>query len=157
MIDPGHPDILARIEELTAIGIALSAERDEERLLEQVLQGASALTGADGGSLYNLHDQQELRFRIVLNRSLGLHSGGTGQDAHRSAAGVPLHRPDGSPDHPWSSPTPSWPTNRSTSPMSATPTTSTSAGPAASTTRPATPPARSSRCRCAITSTASSP
>ena len=69
------------IRQLNEIGVALSAERDEARLLERILLGALDLTGADGGTLY-LHlsgdtGGDRLTFRILVNRSLGLHLGGT--------------------------------------------------------------------------------
>jgi len=51
MAAPETEDLLARIEQLNDIGIALSAERDTPRLLEQILVGAMTITRADGGSL----------------------------------------------------------------------------------------------------------
>ena len=42
----------AQLEELHAIGIALSAERDHERLLNLILSKAREITSADAGSLF---------------------------------------------------------------------------------------------------------
>lgn len=69
-------DVQVQMERLVQIGIALSAERDRARLLERILEEARGLTGADGGTLYSLAGDS-LHFEIIINRSLGLHMGGT--------------------------------------------------------------------------------
>lgn len=65
------------IDELTDIGIALSAERNHDRLLELILSKARELTNADGGTLYTITEDNRLKFEIMMNSSLGLHRGGT--------------------------------------------------------------------------------
>lgn len=47
-----YVDSQQRLEELNAIGIALSAERNHERLLELILSKAREITNADAGSLF---------------------------------------------------------------------------------------------------------
>ena len=47
---------------LTEVGIALSAEKDNDRLMELILQSAKDLTGADGGTLYTRTEDDELVF-----------------------------------------------------------------------------------------------
>jgi HD-GYP domain-containing protein (c-di-GMP phosphodiesterase class II) len=47
-----YVDSQLRLEELNAIGIALSAERNHERLLELILRKAREITNADAGSLF---------------------------------------------------------------------------------------------------------
>ena len=42
---------LAVIRRLSEVGIALSAEKDNHRLMELILSGARELTSADGGRL----------------------------------------------------------------------------------------------------------
>jgi HD-GYP domain-containing protein (c-di-GMP phosphodiesterase class II) len=64
------------IEELTDIGIALSAERNTSRLLELILDQAQRLSGADGGTLYLATERHTLRFEILHTGSLGLRLGG---------------------------------------------------------------------------------
>lgn len=59
------------------IGVSLSAEKDFNRLLETVVVEAQEITNADAGTLYLVEDQQQLRFMIVRNTSLGLVTGGT--------------------------------------------------------------------------------
>jgi HD-GYP domain-containing protein (c-di-GMP phosphodiesterase class II) len=70
--------LLGRLEELNAIGIALSSERDINRLLETILLAAMRITHADAGTLYLLDpDKQELSFEIMRTDSLGKALGGT--------------------------------------------------------------------------------
>ena len=89
--------ILSRLIEL---GIALSAERDHNRLTETILIEAKNLTQADGGTLYLMsHDQTQLSFDIIRNDTLKIAMGGT------TGTSVPfrplaLYDPDtGSPNH----------------------------------------------------------
>jgi HD-GYP domain-containing protein (c-di-GMP phosphodiesterase class II) len=65
------------IQELTAIGIALSAEKNHARLLEMILDQAERITNADGGTLYSHTEDNKLRFEIMHNESLGIRMGGT--------------------------------------------------------------------------------
>jgi HD-GYP domain-containing protein (c-di-GMP phosphodiesterase class II) len=67
----------SRGSKLIRIGIALSAERNRDRLLESILLEAKAFTGADGGTLYLCTDDRRLRFAIVRNDSLDVAFGGT--------------------------------------------------------------------------------
>ena len=71
-------DLLRRLEQLNAIGTALSKERDITRLLESILVAAKTITHADGGTLYRVtDDQQALRFEILRTDSLHIAMGGT--------------------------------------------------------------------------------
>ena len=64
-------------DELNAIGIALSSERDINRLLEIILVAAKRITNADAGTLYSLDaEKQVLRFEIIRTDSLGIAMGG---------------------------------------------------------------------------------
>ena len=51
-------DRTSEIRSLVDVGIALSAERDHERLLETILSSARALTAADAGSLYLVEEEE---------------------------------------------------------------------------------------------------
>jgi hypothetical protein len=63
---------------LIELGIALSVERNHNRLLEKILLGAKELTNADGGTLYLVsEDGRELRFAIMRNDTLNIALGGT--------------------------------------------------------------------------------
>ena len=68
------PDLL---RELNEIGIALSAEKDHDRLLELILVKAMDITNSDGGTLYVCTNEKSLKFEILHNHSLALHKGGT--------------------------------------------------------------------------------
>jgi len=69
-------DFASLIDELTGIGVALSAEKDHSRLLELILRKAKELTGADGGTLYTRTEDNRLRFEIMITDSLGIYKGG---------------------------------------------------------------------------------
>ena len=67
-----------RYRRLIEFGIALSAERNHDRLLEKILLGAKELTNADGGTLYLVGEAgRELRFAIMRNDTMGIALGGT--------------------------------------------------------------------------------
>ncbi|MBK8324122.1 MAG: GAF domain-containing protein [Betaproteobacteria bacterium] len=87
---------LSRLEYLNTIGIALSQERDIDKLLETILVAAKNLTLADGGTLYRLVDDR-LRFEIVRNDSLGISMGGTSGNPVPFYP-IPLHDKDGNPN-----------------------------------------------------------
>jgi len=86
------------IKNLTKIGVALSGEKNIERLLEMILDAARKFTNADGGTLYIMSDDEtELLFAIIQNDSLGVHMGGTGGKITWPA--VKLKNADGSPNY----------------------------------------------------------
>ncbi len=66
-----------RLEKLIELGIALSAERNHDRLMERILLEAKDLTNADGGTLYLRTDDDTLRFTILRNDTLNTAMGGT--------------------------------------------------------------------------------
>jgi HD-GYP domain-containing protein (c-di-GMP phosphodiesterase class II) len=88
---------LSKLEYLNAIGIALSQERDIDKLLETILIAAKNLTHADGGTLYRLVDGK-LQFEIVRTDSLSIAMGGTSGNAVPFYP-IPLHGPDGKPNY----------------------------------------------------------
>jgi HD-GYP domain-containing protein (c-di-GMP phosphodiesterase class II) len=70
--------LLGRLNDLNAIGAALSSERDINRLLESILNAARKITNADAGTLYLVDaDKQVLTFEILHNDSLNIRMGGT--------------------------------------------------------------------------------
>jgi HD-GYP domain-containing protein (c-di-GMP phosphodiesterase class II) len=71
-------NLLRRLEQLNAVGSALSKERDIARLLESILVAAKTITLADGGTLYRITpDGQALQFEILRTDSLHIAMGGT--------------------------------------------------------------------------------
>src|SRR5476649_1562199 len=91
-------DLFRRLEQLNAIGAALSKERDINRLLESILIAAKTITHADGGTLYRMtEDGQALRFEILRTDSLHIAMGGTSGTAI-SFPNLPLHDESGAPN-----------------------------------------------------------
>jgi len=71
---------LSVVERLSKIGVALSAQRDVNRLLELIIDEACGLTAADGGTLYTLSCEGNfLEFAIIYNQTLGIRKGGAGE------------------------------------------------------------------------------
>ncbi|MES1195136.1 MAG: GAF domain-containing protein, partial [Opitutus sp.] len=71
-------DLNRRLADLNQIGIALSQEKDLDRLLETILIAAKKITNADGGTLYRRQAGKDvLTFEIIRTDSLGIAMGGT--------------------------------------------------------------------------------
>ncbi len=70
----GIPRSFAR---LISIGIALSVERDHDRLMEMILSEAMDICNADGGALYLRTKDDYLKFEILRTTSLDKTEGGT--------------------------------------------------------------------------------
>jgi HD-GYP domain-containing protein (c-di-GMP phosphodiesterase class II) len=84
---------------LIDLGIRMGAERNPRRLVETVLRAATDLCRTDGGTLYLLDEENDrLDFAILLNTSLNIRLGGADGDTIPFAP-LPLHRPDGTPNH----------------------------------------------------------
>ena len=66
-----------KLTRLVDLGIAMSAERSTDRLMEMILMGAKELTNADGGTLYIRDDKDVLHFRLLSSDTLALTIGGT--------------------------------------------------------------------------------
>lgn len=85
------------LQRVIPVGVALSVEKNFNRLLETLVVEAQAVTGADAGTLY-LVENDHLRFVILRNTSLGLCMGGA-SGTQISFGPVPLHHPDGIENH----------------------------------------------------------
>jgi HD-GYP domain-containing protein (c-di-GMP phosphodiesterase class II) len=71
-------DQLNTIKRITQIGVALSSEKNLDRLLEMIVDEARLFTRADGGTLYIMSDDETaLQFAIVQSESLKIRMGGT--------------------------------------------------------------------------------
>ena len=66
-----------RIRRLNEIGIALSTEKDTDKLFELILEEAKNITNADGRTLYMVDDKGNLKFEIMRNDSMNTVMGGT--------------------------------------------------------------------------------
>lgn len=83
------------------IGVALSAEKDFNRLLEKILLEARRLCNADAGTLYLRTDDDLLKFVVLYNDTLNVHMGGTSPQLelpfpplrmYEDGTGAPNHR-----------------------------------------------------------------
>ena len=93
-MDISTVDFSSLLEELTDIGIALSAQKDHSRLLETILVKAKDLTNADGGTLYSRTGDNRLKFEIMITESLGIHKGGTSGETIKFEP-IPLYDANG--------------------------------------------------------------
>jgi len=91
-----HP-LLDKLEQLNAIGVALSREENIEHLLERILLSAIELTSADAGTVYLANADRALEFRILVNRSLGIRLGGS-QGGEIDLPDIPILDADGHPN-----------------------------------------------------------
>ena len=94
--DLTHAEI-DRIEQLNALGSALSAEKNITALLEKIVIAIKSMTRADGGTLYQMTAEQQLAFRIIQTESLNLRLGGT-HDAAITLPNIPLYDANGAPN-----------------------------------------------------------
>ncbi|MBL4681526.1 MAG: sensor domain-containing diguanylate cyclase [Pseudomonadales bacterium] len=82
---------------LINVGLALSAEKDIDSLLERILQEAKAISHADAGTFYLVTEEHNLRFAILFNDQLGIAQGGkTGQPI--TLPEMVLHHDNGEPN-----------------------------------------------------------
>ncbi len=89
--------LLAKLEQLNTVGVALSREENIEHLLERILLSAIDLTGADAGTVYRTNAQRALEFRILVNRSLGIELGGS-KGGGIDLPDIPIFDADGQPN-----------------------------------------------------------
>ena len=66
-----------RLHRLSEIGMALSTEKNTDRLFEMILEEAKNITQADGRTLYSVNKDGDLDFEILRNDSMKTIMGGT--------------------------------------------------------------------------------
>lgn len=113
------------------LGIAISAEKDFDRLLERILTQAMDICRADAGALYLRTAENELRVACARVISLDIAMGGTTGNAV-TVGNVPCTTRWVSPTTKTSPPTSPWKPNRSTSTTSTAKAASTSRATSAS-------------------------
>ncbi|MBM7868227.1 HD domain-containing protein [Heliobacterium gestii] len=69
---------LEEVGALLDIGIALSAEKDHDCLLDRIVTEARRITSADAGTLY-LCEGDQLVFKIIHNETMNVFAGGKGE------------------------------------------------------------------------------
>ncbi len=77
------------VDRLVDIIIALSVERDIDKLLKQILTFAMEITACDGGTIYTLEDEK-LHFKHMINYSMGVSN--SASDGTITLPPVPLGR-----------------------------------------------------------------
>ena len=87
----------ASFERLIEIGIALSAEKDTNKLMESILLEAKDIGNADGGTLYIRTKEDTLKFEILRTDSLGVAQGGT-TGVEITIPPVRMYQDDGTPN-----------------------------------------------------------
>ena len=86
------------LDQLNAIGVALSAEKNHLKLLEMILISAQNITNSDGGTVYLLSDDQKtLKFEIMRCESFRLAYGGSAEKKIPFPP-IPLFNADGTPN-----------------------------------------------------------
>ena len=70
-----------RLHRLSEIGMALSTEKDTDRLFEMILEEAKNITCADGRTLYSVNQDGDLDFEILRNDSMDTIMGGTSRNS----------------------------------------------------------------------------
>lgn len=65
----------AKMQKILDIGIAISGEKNRDRLLDRILTETVELTNCDAGTLY-IFNGEALEFKIMITRSMGVHNGG---------------------------------------------------------------------------------
>tara|TARA_B110000467_G_scaffold112465_1_gene102898 strand:- start:446 stop:2050 length:1605 start_codon:yes stop_codon:yes gene_type:complete len=66
-----------RLHRLSEIGMALSTEKNTDKLFEMILEEAKNITRADGRTLYSMNKKGDLDFEILCNDSMDTVMGGT--------------------------------------------------------------------------------
>ena len=102
--DGNSPDLATRLATLESdmsrlndIGIALSSEKNLNRLLETIVTEGRSFTHCDAGTLYRVHQKKQvLTFEIMQTESTGYYAGGT-TDVKITVPPVPL-KIDGQPN-----------------------------------------------------------
>lgn len=67
------------LDKILEVGIALSKEKDKNKLLELILNEAVSITNCDAGTLYTKHGDK-LKFQIMVTRSMNYSKGGNGEE-----------------------------------------------------------------------------
>ncbi len=91
-------NVEAEMEHLNEIGIALSSEKNLNKLLEMIVVQTRRFTNCDAGTLYRVDEEKHtLKFEIMQTESTGYYAGGT-TDIKINVPPVPLEK-DGKPNH----------------------------------------------------------
>jgi HD-GYP domain-containing protein (c-di-GMP phosphodiesterase class II) len=99
MADSSLERRIAGLELVHRVGLALSSERDHNRLIERILVEAKELCRADGGTIYLVSEKHDrLDFAILRNDTMRTALGGT-TGRPIDLPGIPLRDAAGQPNH----------------------------------------------------------
>ena len=85
-------DLQDRVKQLNKIGLALSTEKNTDKLFELILDEATSISNAAGSTLYKVEDNH-LHFSIIKNEPLNMWQGGlSGKDI--SLPPIPMYLED---------------------------------------------------------------
>lgn len=70
-----------QVDKIVEMGIQLTSERSFDELLAKIIDCAMELTDSDGGTLY-LYEEQQLKFCIMKNKSMGINREGIDEEQH---------------------------------------------------------------------------
>lgn len=97
--ESGNEPGTVNFQRLIEVGIALSAERDHNVLMEKILLEAKEICNADGGTLYIRTAENGLKFEIMRTDSLDIAMGGT-TGKTITFPPLPMYNPEtGEPNH----------------------------------------------------------
>ena len=82
------------MELLFEVGLALSSERNHDRLIEKILLEAKQFCRADGGTIYLVTEDDHLEFAIMRNDTMGTELGGTTGKPLDGMPRIPLKDPN---------------------------------------------------------------
>lgn len=86
------------VQELCRVGVALSSEKDIDKLLEMIVSVARHFTNAEGCTLYFCNEEKGcLDFAVVQNQYLEIDN--TGNTKQNEWSSIPLFNKDGSENH----------------------------------------------------------
>mgnify|MGYP000234315469 FL=1 len=92
-----YKSIEQNLSKLTDMAISLSAEQDNDLLLEKILNSAKEIANADGGTIYTLKDEKFLQMDIVKNDSMSISLGGSSSQKSTFPP-LPLYSENGEPN-----------------------------------------------------------
>ncbi len=88
-------ELLLKLHSLNEIGIALSKEKNRNKLLETILFGAKELTNADAGTIYLIDNNKLLQFEMLYTTSMDFKFNRE-KGGENPFQGIPLYKKNGS-------------------------------------------------------------
>lgn len=87
-------DLLDNFQKIIVLGLSLSCESNQDRLLDKILMCAIDICEAEGGSIYRIEDKHA-KFEIFYNKKLNIHE--RISEFHEKIKSIPLEDENGNP------------------------------------------------------------